>query len=271
MTFSTLLAQLTDTHVVAPDTDEELFADNNGRLAAAVVSLLAEDPAPEAVLITGDLTNWGKPAEFEALVEILGPLTVPVLAIPGNHDDRDGTRAAFPDLPWADAEHASWVTTVGDLRILGLDSTIPRAAGARHDEGRDLWLRESLDADHDGPTILALHHPPFVTGIDWMDASGFEGLDRLRATLAEYPVDRVVCGHLHRPINASVSGIAASVGLSTVPHVALDLSGAQEVSLVHDPVGYQLLGWNPGGPIVSHTRYIDTDATPFHPGWADED
>ena len=79
------------------------------------------------VLGTGDLTNWARPGEYERLAELLAPLTVPFLALPGNHDDRDLLRATFPTTPWIDAAHASWVTTVGAgderVRIVGLDST----------------------------------------------------------------------------------------------------------------------------------------------------
>ena len=81
-----LIAQLTDPHVVVPGTDEELFVDNNERLAGAVRQVNQESPQMSAVLATGDLTNWGHPAEYEALASLLEPLAVPVLAIPGNHD-----------------------------------------------------------------------------------------------------------------------------------------------------------------------------------------
>ena len=44
--------------------------------------------------------------------ELVEPLTTPLLPTPGNHDDRDLMRSTIPDMPWVDAEHASWVTTV---------------------------------------------------------------------------------------------------------------------------------------------------------------
>ena len=66
-----LIAQLTDTHVVDADAEghvpDEVYVDNNGRLASAVASLNAEAPAMAVVLGTGDLTNWGRPGEYERL------------------------------------------------------------------------------------------------------------------------------------------------------------------------------------------------------------
>jgi len=269
---SILIAQLTDTHAVAHDTTEELFVDNNGRLAAAVEQISSESPAVRAVLATGDLVNSGHPDEYEVLVSTVSAFQIPYLPLPGNHDDRDLLREVFPDNPWVDADHASWVTTVdGDgslvVRIVGLDSTRVGEHGAEFDTEREEWLRSTLEIHHDGPTILAMHHPPFVTGIAWMDATGFVGRELLVAVLAEHPVDRIACGHMHRPISSSVAGIPAQVGLSTVQHVTLDLAEDDGISMIREPVGYQILRVAEAG-IVVHTRYIDSDASPFVPSWA---
>jgi 3',5'-cyclic AMP phosphodiesterase CpdA len=263
-----LIAHLTDTHVLAAGAvDGERHVDNNGRLAQAVATIGAETPPMRAVLATGDLTNDGQTAEYEELGRLLAPLSIPVLPIPGNHDDRDRVRATFPDVPWVDAAHASWVTTVDHVRIVGLDSVRPGEPGAEFDTDRERWLRGVLGEPHDRPTVLAVHHPPFTTGIAWMDASGFVGLDRLEATLRDHPVDRVVCGHLHRPIASTIAGIPVQVGLSTVQHVELGLAADAPIELILDPVGYQILRID-GAAIVTHTRYIDTGQLPFRPSWA---
>jgi 3',5'-cyclic AMP phosphodiesterase CpdA len=262
-----LIAQLTDTHVLAFDSTEDRHVDNNARLRGAVAMILAESPRMDAVLATGDLTNWGHPGEYDALAELLAPLRDRLLPIPGNHDDRDRLRATFPDAGWIDAAHASWVTTVEAVRIVGLDSTDPGQPGARFDDEREAWLRSVLSVAHAGPTILALHHPPFATGIGWMDRSGFGGLERFDRVVRDHPVDRVVCGHLHRPTVSTVGGVTAQVGMSTVQHVALGLGPASPVELVVDPVGYQILRVD-GHSIVTHTRYTDPAAPSFTPPWA---
>jgi len=126
-----LVAQLTDTHVVADPSLHELYIDNNERLRTAAHSLNNESPKPDLVLLTGDLTNTGVNDEYEVLAELLADLTIPTLAIPGNHDTRDGVRAQFPDLDWADGDHASCVVDTdgpdGAIRFIGLDSTLHRS------------------------------------------------------------------------------------------------------------------------------------------------
>ncbi|MDX2378235.1 MAG: metallophosphoesterase [Acidimicrobiia bacterium] len=264
-----LIAQLTDTHVVEPGCTEELWVDNTARVREAVVSINDEVPAMSAVLATGDLTNGGRPGEFEMLAECLAPLDAQLLPLAGNHDHRGRLRATFPNVPWADAEHASWIVAIDGVRLVGLDSTRPGEPGAAYDTTRDRWLRTQLRSSFAGPTILALHHPPFVTGIEWMDRSGFLGLDRLAAALTQHPVDLVVCGHMHRPIIGAVAGIPAQVGLSTVQSVALDLSVGSRPAVIRDPSGYVIHRIH-GRDIVSHTRYIATGHEPLVPTWAAE-
>lgn len=262
-----LFGHLTDTHVVGAGLDENLHVDNNGRLAEVVASLEAEDPSVDAVLATGDLTVWGRSGDYAMLADLLAPLTVPVLAIPGNHDDRDRMRTMFPDLPWADASHASWVVDVQGVRVIGLDSTIPGEPGAEFDDRREAWLGEILQEEHHGPTVLTVHHPPFRTGIEWMDRSGFVGVDRLASLLTAHPVDRVLCGHMHRSITSTVGGVPVQVGLPTIEAVELDLRRRSRPRLNLDPYGYGLV-WVRSDSIVTHTRFVGPGNRPFAPEWA---
>lgn len=265
-----LVAQLTDTHVVADPSLHELYIDNNERLRSAVASLNNESPKPELVLLTGDLTNTGADDEYVVLAELLAELTIPALAIPGNHDTREGIRALFPDLAWADGNHASCTLDAegpdGPIRFIGLDSTTPLESGATFDAERRAWLIEAIDGAT-GRIGLALHHPPFLTGIQWMDDSGFAGLAELEAVLVEHPVERIMSGHIHRGITASVAGIPAVTCPSTIHHVDLDLEPDGPVSLILDPPSYLLHNIGPGS-WVTHQRFFNTGEPRIHPGWA---
>lgn len=260
-----LLAQFTDTHVL--ERDELQFLDNNASLASIVESLNAETRRPDLVLATGDLTNWGSPAQYELLAELLSPLEIPLLPLIGNHDVRETTRKLWPDAPWADTEHASWVTTRDEVTIIGLDSTDPDTHGAVFDDDRCAWLGSCLRSAP-GPVILAMHHPPFTTGVDWMDASGFVGLTEFRRLIAEHSdkLLRILCGHFHRPVTTTVEGVTASVCPGGAYHVGLELHPNAERSVIRDPRGYQLHLLD-GTDIVTHTRYVDTGEVAFDPGW----
>ncbi|MFQ8735499.1 MAG: metallophosphoesterase [Bilophila wadsworthia] len=60
---------------------------------------------PDALVITGDLADSGDAHAYSLLHEALAPLSLPVYAVPGNHDRRDRMRellgnGALPMLPW---------------------------------------------------------------------------------------------------------------------------------------------------------------------------
>lgn len=267
-----LIAQITDTHVLDPAGPRPAvdLCDPAERLTAAVERLAAEPVAPEALLLTGDLVDGATPAAMETLTGILGRVKMPILAVPGNHDERAAFRTAF-DQPYAgdpgnddDAEgHLGWVVDLGPVVMIGLDTLDPPGENGRFDAERREWLASVLAAHRDRPVAVAMHHPPFVTGIEAMDANGLTGADEFAATIAAHPqVTRVFCGHLHRPIIATVGGATVSVGISTVQAVALDLTPGAALAVADEPAGYSLHRFT-GSSWVTHTRYIHP-AVPAH-------
>src|SRR2546422_160764 len=94
--------------------------------------------------------------------------------------------------------------------------------------------------------------------------------DALRAAFADvvrrHPqVERVVCGHLHRPIQARVGGTLASTAPSTAHQVALDLEDDHPLAFVMEPPACQLHVWRPDTGLVSHTSYIGDFDGPYLP------
>lgn len=261
-----LIAQVTDTHIVDPGVGSGPYVDHVARLAEVVARINAEDPPVDLVVLTGDLVDVGTAAEYELLRSVLAELRPPVVGLPGNHDARE----LFPDelLPGGRPDHAhlSWVLDAGDVLVVGLDAIDPGRPGGVLDDGRTEWLRAALAAAPERPTLLALHHPPFDTGIGWMDAAGHPGA-ALRPVLAEHPqVQRVICGHLHRPIETAFEHALVTVAPPTVHAVALDLAPGARPRLVVDPAGYQLHRFT-DGTWISHTRYVGTGREPFTPSW----
>ena len=81
-----LLAKLSDLHVKGHGRLLYGLVDTVGMLRACVDHLLRLKQQPDAVAITGDLTDLGQPGEYVVLRELLAPLTMPVYVIPGNHE-----------------------------------------------------------------------------------------------------------------------------------------------------------------------------------------
>jgi 3',5'-cyclic-AMP phosphodiesterase len=266
-----LIAQISDFHIKARGKVAYRVVDTASCLAQAVATVAALDPAPDLVVCTGDLSDLGRPEEYEVVRELLSPLKQPVYVIPGNHDERDAMRRAFAAegyLPAAGFLH--YAIEHHPLRLVALDTVIPGEGGGRLCEERLDWLDSTLDEAPERPTLIIMHHPPFATGIAHMDRIGLDGAAAFAAVLARHPqVERVLCGHLHRPIQARVGGRSiASTAPSTAHQVALDLSADGPARFMMEPPGYQLHLWQPKTGVVSHTGVIGAFAGPysFHDG-----
>jgi 3',5'-cyclic-AMP phosphodiesterase len=256
-----MFVQLSDPHVVAPGRLLLDRVDTPRLLAQAVAAVAAMQPAPAAVVLTGDLVDRGTAEEYEHLRALLAPLPGPVWLMPGNHDDPAVMRQVFVDHdelqpPAGDpalADHVLWVRSVGGLRLVALDTVVPRASHGRLCAARLAWLADTLAAAPDTPTVLALHHPPFATGIGHMDAIGLlEGGPELAALLQGHPqVERLICGHLHRPITRRFGGTLAMTVPSTAHQIVLDLAPDAPPAWRMEPPGYAVHAWL-GGALVSH-------------------
>ncbi|HZD26354.1 MAG TPA: phosphodiesterase [Alphaproteobacteria bacterium] len=261
-----LIAQLTDLHVRPRGRIAYERVDTNAMLEAAIGHLSALDPGPDVVLMTGDLTDCGLIPEYELLRELIAPLEAPVYLVPGNHDRRENLRAVFGDAGYLPAGGEFLHFTVEDhpVRLIGLDTVVPGKGHGEMCAERLAWLEARLEEDPERPTVLFLHHPPFATGIPAMDTIGCRNAAAFGAVVARYPaIERVLCGHHHRPIQARWHGTLASVAPSTAHQVELDLSGRGQARFNMEPPGYQLHLWREGAGLSSHTVYVGAFEGPY--------
>jgi 3',5'-cyclic-AMP phosphodiesterase len=214
-------------------------------------------PEPDAVLVSGDLADHADDAEYEQLRELLAPLEAPLYVLPGNHDDRAALRRHF-GVPGAGDEPVQYATDVGPLRLVVLDSTRAGEDEGELDADRLAWLEATLAAAPDTPTLLALHHPPLLTGIPAFDEIGFDAADRRalgRVVEAHPQVRRIVGGHVHRAISAELAGRSVLAAPSTYVQARLDF-GAEEIELsADDPPGFAVHAWL-DGELVSHVQPV---------------
>ena len=105
-----------------------------------------------------------------------------------------------------------------------------------------------------------MHHPPFACGIDAFDGVRVnEGGERLAEIVrAHRQVERVLCGHVHRPIHKLWAGTLASLAPSTAHQAALDLRADAPMAMRMEPPGVALHLWREGHGLVSHLSAIGT-------------
>jgi 3',5'-cyclic-AMP phosphodiesterase len=251
---SGLLVQLSDPHIGATWAP----ADPLAGLKAAVEAVRALRPAPAAVLVTGDLADNRADSEYRQVRELLDRIDAPYFVLPGNHDDRATLRSHF-DVPGEGDEPVHYAVNAGSLQLIALDTQVPGHDHGQLDSEQLSWLESTLAASPDLPTVVAMHHAPIMVGITAMDALGIAETDRraLADVVSRHPqIRRLVTGHLHRSITASLGGRTVIVAPSTYVQLTLDFESDAVQTAPEEPTGFAIHSLL-DGELVSHVRTLE--------------
>lgn len=259
-----LIAQVTDPHIKVLGKLAYRQVNTAANLARCISHLLGLKQPPDLVLMTGDLTDFGREEEYRLLRELIEPLPMPVYVIPGNHDERENFRRAFHDhryLPTAGKLH--YVIDDYPLRMIGLDTTIAGKSGGEVDAACLAWLADRLAVEPERPTLLFMHHPPINSGIEHMDVQNCANASEFANLLHKHPqVCRILCGHVHRPIHTLWNGLSVSIAPSASHYVALDLGEAPPRDFYLEPPSIHL-HFRHNHNLVTHLSFVGEFAGPY--------
>jgi len=254
------IAQITDLHVTTRD-DPLSQLRNQQRLRQVLRSIHELRPRPVAIIASGDLVDHGRADEYAALKSILSEAEIPIYFGVGNHDRRAPFLEAFGGpMARCDANgFVQYAVDLGGLRLVVCDTLEEGKNGSGFDAARAAWLAETLDQDAQTPTVVVLHHPPILSGVQWMDPDpDAPWIGLLADVLASRDQVRVVlCGHVHRAFHGLLAGRLVATSPATSIQVTLDLSDidpqrpdGREI-LVAEPPGYVLVVAD-GGRVTTH-------------------
>lgn len=262
-----LIVQLSDMHVSKPGKRFGGRVDSREAFARAIARVLSLDPQPDIVLLSGDLAETGAPEEYDFIAEQLRRLPCPVVAIPGNHDDREQMTQKLPQcVARQDGGHLSFADERFPVRLIGLDTIVPGRVHGKLCAQRLSWLRGALADDDGRPALIAMHHPPFLTGLRAMDNYGIKrGLEEFTAIVAGHArrIAAIVCGHAHRMIAANISGVPVLLAPSSCFPFELDLGDRPSLNFVEEPAQFMVHSWSREAGLVSHVGFVDEFPGPF--------
>jgi len=211
-------------------------------------SFAALDGEADLVLLAGDLTTHGLPEQAAVLADACAPLSMPIVAVLGNHDHHSGRADEIVRLLEAagvrmlDREHVVLELGGAEVGIVGVKGFVGGFPGAEMpDFGerllRDIYRETSLEVEalqrgleaisgcH--RSIALMHYAPIADTLvgEPEQIWAFLGSGRLAAPIGMHRPDLVVHGHAHH------GAPLGSIGEVPVRNVAVHVTGRDFLTL----------------------------------------
>jgi Icc protein len=239
MLASMRIAHLADFHL--PGSADKMVngVKPQANLLQAADALRKQVPAPELIVLGGDLLDNGEHDSYQAVADTFGQASVH-LAL-GNHDSLAGLRKTWPPAKAPDFQGYYSFDFKG-LHVVILNSSVAGKEFGRLDERQLLWLNEDLHQSNLKPVLIFLHHPPFETGIAWLDKVKLANAESFWEIIPPYAQNilGVFSAHLHLQYTCTRRGVLAA----GCPAVSWQFSGnadAARAALSSEPPGFNLL------------------------------
>jgi Icc protein len=245
------LLQLTDTHLYA-DAAGEAYGVNTARsleqVAEAVFS--GDGPRPDAIVVTGDVSDDLSELSYRRLRAALDDRGVPVHCLPGNHDDP----RLMAELLGSDPFRYCGRAELGGWGLVTVDTHVPGEVGGRISAAGLARLDGDLAAFEGRPVVVAMHHPPVLVGSAWLDRSRLGNAGEFFDVVGRHPrVRAVLAGHVHQ----ACDDLRGTVRVMTAPSTCAQFApGSARFALDPRPPGYRWLTLHPDGRIATEARWI---------------
>lgn len=193
------LVQLSDLHIGGAYFNQGIFD--------TIVDEVNNKLKPDAILITGDLTDDGLLSQFErARTEInkLVDSCPNTLILPGNHDYRHTGYLLFKKF----FPFLKQIYEFKNTLIITLATTRPDRDEGEVGHRQNLWLEKILSNNENynekkkkitTTKIVAMHHHLIGVPDTGTDRIVIVDAGDILRTCLHYKVDLVLCGHKHRP------------------------------------------------------------------------
>lgn len=236
--------QFSDTHLFSDEAGELYGINCLASLRRVFVLAMTKGGSAELAIFTGDLVHDGSVEAYQRLATEIETLGVTAYCLPGNHDDPTVMRSV---LSTANVRCDSHIIA-GAWSIVMLDTTVTGSDSGRLGERELNRLVSLLEHHPEKHTLLALHHPPLPTRMDWLDRDvTLDNPERLQEIVKAYSNIRgVIWGHAHQASIELRDGCTWAACPSTMAQFKPDVA---EFSLDALQPGFRWLDLYPDGKI----------------------
>jgi Icc protein len=217
------LAHISDLHILPAGSEATAQGPSSIDVATAIADdLMAISDGLDLVVISGDLTDCADHGSFAAFEKIFARINLPIIVVPGNHDGPSGMMEyARKSSVFAEWDLSSRVVEIGNVRILGLNTSVDGLTEGALDDGALALVDQEVRRETDRRLLVVMHHPPLTLGLAQFD--GFcrieQGNELVEILSSAKQTTLILSGHVHRPYAARKGNIACFVAGSMIaPH-----------------------------------------------------
>ena len=244
------ITQFTDPHLYGEAGETLRGVATLPALTAALAQAQKRDWPPDALLVTGDIVQ-DDPAGYPHFRRLFGALGLPVLCLPGNHDDVPAMRRELGTPPFTIDGHVD----LGRWRIVLLDSCIAGSAAGRLSEQALAGLEAALASAGTRHCMVCLHHHPVPMASRWLDRVGLENAPEFLATIDRHSnVRAVVWGHVHQNYDGLRKGVRL---LATPSTCAQFVPNADDFAVDRRPPAYRTFELRPDGSLLTEVVWLE--------------
>ena len=203
----------------------------------------------DAILATGDIVQDESRAGYERFRAAMEPLGVPVLSVPGTHDDPN----LMSEILTSGAFQLGGELRLGPWSIIMLSTFLAGEDAGGLGPARLQGLRQAL-AVHEGQHVLiAMHHHPLPMGSTWLDGVALRDGAAFWQIVDQHPAVRgVLCGHVHQAADRNRNNVRF---MSTPSTCAQFLPNSEFFALDERPPGMRWLELHADGTIETEVTW----------------
>lgn len=248
----TRVIQITDPHLGAAPAFELAGVRTLETFQAVVDDSLRLNP--DIFLVTGDIAAEPNSEAYEQFFDIIKSTTVPMIWLPGNHDEASLVQTVKGATPYRKTyDIANW-------RILLLDSVLPNSPNGQFGEDELELLKRLLAENTQEHLLVTMHHHPIPVGSRWLDLQCItDAYDFLRLISENRSVRGVHWGHIHQAFEEVSEGVLFASAPSTCVQFK---PNSDEFALDDQLPGFRIIDLASDGSI--QTEVIRTPVKGFH-------
>lgn len=203
------ILQLSDTHILATPEATLLGIETAYYFQAVLAQAFADQQTFDLIILTGDLAQDPVRASYQFLLKRIGHYGIPVICLPGNHDDY----RLMLDIFNTGLVNCRKQILLNNWQIISLNSQVIGEEGGYLSTEELVFLEQSIRQYPNHYVLIAVHHHCLASESTWMDTMMIANSDEFLAVVRRYPQTKLIInGHIHQEMDKQIPASARVLG-----------------------------------------------------------